>query len=301
MDKISNKILNIFLISIYCLVLLFVVPSFAYASQAYVGGYFTNGYTLPANKVIAAVSFPNTNSSVIQSNNFLSGVLSVAGGSSSNTPTGYVFQSLVALYNNGGVVWAPQVWALNNSGPLFINQMNVGSNTYVGFYGRMDVSGSNIVYKLYVYSDFSSIEHDAPLIYTCSSSSYTSSTFLVGSPTVYINGVPFTMKYFQIGVESPTPIQQSSWRVLITKAGYYNGGWTFLPAKSCLGSNSYISYNSSSILLVGGSDYSGANIDTSNTYNDSVMWKWSGSTISSDVSIWTGGGYVSDTVSKPYN
>ncbi|MGC8979761.1 hypothetical protein [Caldisericum sp.] len=54
-------------------------------------------------------------------------------------------------------------------------------------------------------------------------------------------------------------------------------------------------------MKVGSLDYTGANIDTSSTYNDSVDWEWSGTTITPDTYLWYGSGSVSDSVSRPYN
>ncbi|WP_156785875.1 hypothetical protein [Caldisericum exile] len=295
----------------YCLFLIFVLPSLICAEQAqpYVGGYFNNSFTT-TNKVIASISYQSTNPQLIGTNTWLGGVISVAGATGTgNTQTGCIFQNGVALYNNGSTTgninWAPQWWKID--GTYQIGQSNnIASVSYPAFYERMEVSGSNIIYKLYAYPNLSALQYDAPVIYSWSSSAFSSTTFLVGTSTVYINQIPVTFKHFQFGVESPNVVNNTNWRALISKVGYYaTGGWKFQPAETCLGNGALITYviNGQTLYYtkVGSLDYTGANIDTSSTYNDSVDWEWSGTTITPDTYLWYGSGSVSDSVSKPYN
>jgi len=96
----------------------------------------------------------------------------------------------------------------------------------------------------------------------------------------------------QFGVESQSAIVNSvNWKVYQFDIAYYgsDGQWHYVPAKSIEGSASLITYNDTQPYGVGGYDYTGVNAEKS---NDNVNWKYTGSTIGNDVSLWTGSGIV---------
>jgi len=277
--------------------ILFFIPSQVTADQPYMGGYL-RGSVATTNKVLLAVNFVGTDPSQFPSDKWLMGVPSVAGGNGLSV-TGWVHQSLVALYNDNDVIWAPQAWSIHEiqypeDQPEWIYSKWIGRGDHVAFYLRMDISSGNIVYKAYVYQGFLQLERDAPRIYTWSHST-DDDNFLVGRR--WRNWKYF--KHFQFGVESNEEISETAWKVLNDNPCYYDGtNWRYLPGYSARGANAWITWGSGREWAVGGLTYSGVNKEYSG--NDIVAWKRTGTTIGNDKKLWGGSGTVSDTVSKPY-
>ena len=93
----------------YMLILvLLIIPFKVGLSNSYMGGYFNYNPVISTTKVMVAINYQNTQPSQVPSGNYLGGVLSVAGANDNSSPTGWIFQNGVGLYNNGEVYWAPQ-------------------------------------------------------------------------------------------------------------------------------------------------------------------------------------------------
>jgi len=255
------------------------------------GGYLNrsvSNYT----KVLVLINYQNTQPSQIPSGNYLGGVLSVAG-SNNLSPTGWIFQNPIALFNNGKINWYPQAWygSQMRYGTTF---PEIGLYNYPAFYERIQINSSNITYKLYVYYNFQSIEHDSPIIYTWSHSKENNNSFLVGKQVH--NGI--TYKHLQFGAESPSIIT-TSWELLNARSCYFDGiGWRYDEGKVCYGTTSYITWIGNIPYTIGGQTYTGVNISYS--YNDCVCWKRTGTTISDNSQLWSGNGIVNDIVNRPY-
>jgi len=67
------------------------------------GGYFNYNPLFSTKKVMVAINYQNTQPSQVPLGNYLGGVLSVAGANDNSSPTGWIFQNDVSLYNNGEV------------------------------------------------------------------------------------------------------------------------------------------------------------------------------------------------------
>ncbi|MBC7194653.1 MAG: hypothetical protein H5U37_03260 [Caldisericia bacterium] len=283
---IKKKFLNFFIIFILSL-----IPFTVVRAGVYMGGYLNRSISNYA-KVLVVINYQNTLPTQIPSGNYLGGVLSVAG-SNNLSPTGWIFQNPVALYNNGKINWYPQAWYGNELryGTTF---PEIGLYNYPAFYERIQITSSNITYKLYVYYNFQSIEHDSPIIYTWSHSKQNNNSLLVGKQ-IY-NGR--TYKHLQFGVESPSIIT-TSWELLNDNPCYFDGiGWRYDEGRVCYGTSSYITWIGNTPYTVGGQTYTGVNIFYS--YDDCVCWKRTGTTIGDDSQLWSKSEVVSDIVNKPY-
>ncbi len=110
------------------------------------------------------------------------------------------------------------------------------------------------------------------------------------------NGIYF--KHLQFGVESPSTIT-TSWELLNSRPCYFDGiGWSYKAGNVTWGTTSCITWINDTPYLVGGQTYTGVN--NSYSYNDTVCWKYTGTTISDNAQLWSGSGSVSNIVSRPY-
>lgn len=125
--KIRNYIIIIFLVHLFSLISS--MPIIVYGEHPYVGGYF-NGNTVKAYDVIMAVNFPLLFLDIIPENEWIGGVLSVAGGHPD--VTGHVYQAGIVVDSSGTVYWAPQIWLGNNLKWYF--SKNVGEYNYITWY-----------------------------------------------------------------------------------------------------------------------------------------------------------------------
>ncbi|MBO8183539.1 MAG: hypothetical protein H0Z28_12260 [Archaeoglobus sp.] len=256
----------------------------------YMAGYFSGSATTTY-QVIFDVNFAGTDSSQIPSNKWLGAVLSVAGGSGL-TPSGWIYQNGVILYSDNDVNWAPQAWY--GSSRIYYQNVPIGDGNYVAFYERIDKEPGEIKYRAYVYRDPLQYDRDIPTIYSWDHPT-NDNNFIVG--TQYHNGKWF--KHLQFGVEGNSIISETQWKELNEHIAYYNGySWRYLPAYVTYGSVAYITWIGDNPYKVGGQTYTGVNLDYSSS--DRVKWKYTGSTIRNEVTLWSGNGYVSDSVSKPY-
>jgi hypothetical protein len=274
---------------------LLIVPFRVGLSNSYMGGYFNYNLRFTTTKTLVSINYQNTQPSQIPSgNNYLTGVLSVAGADDNSTPTGWILQNCVGLFNDGEVDWAPQEWYQGQE--VDYRQIPVGYYNYPAFYVRIDTTATKLQYKIYTYTSAFDIEHDNPR-YNIWETNLPNNTkkLLVGTQTH--NGIMF--KHLQFGVESPSTIT-TSWELLNSKPCYFNsvGGWSYLACNATYGPTSYITWIGSYPYVVGGQTYTGVN--TSYSYNDTVCWKHTGSTISDNAQLWSGSGSVSDQVSRPY-
>ncbi len=102
--------------------MLFFIPSQGMAQQGFYMGGYLYGSVRTTNKVIVDVNFVGTNPGEIPSDKWLGGVASVAGGDGTS-PTGWMHQNGVALFNDNDVIWAPQSWYAGGVGGLVLKYM----------------------------------------------------------------------------------------------------------------------------------------------------------------------------------
>lgn len=155
----KTKIFGFFVV----LALLLICANNASASQPYIGGYLS-GSADTTSKVVFDVNYADTNVNDLPDNKFLAGALSVAGGSGT-TPSGWVYQNGVALFNTNKVYWIPQSWC-GTSQENSMSPVEIGTGDYVAYYERIDITASEAEYRAYVYEDFQDYEYDSPTIYT---------------------------------------------------------------------------------------------------------------------------------------
>lgn len=283
---------------LYMLILIFVFLLFPIKinlSNPYMAGYFnySSNPVLNTTKALVVINYQNTQPNQIPSGNFLGGVLSVAGANENGVPTGWIFQNGVGIYSNSTAVWAPQGWY---GGQLRHNtNVNVGYYNYPAYYVRMDTTTTKIQYKIYIYSSYFDLEHDYPQYYMWERDLLNNTKkFLVGKQLN--NGIYY--KHLQFGVESPSTIT-NSWELLNNKPCYFDGiGWSYRNGNVTWGTTSYITWINTTPYMIGGQTYNGVNISYS--YNDTVCWRYTGTTISDNAQLWSGSGTVSDVVSRPY-
>jgi hypothetical protein len=268
-----------------------ILPAQVRADQPYYSGYESGSLTT-ASKVLFNVDFAGTTSSEIPSSKWLGGVLSVAGANNTSV-TGYVYQSLIVLWNNDGVTWAPQAYYGGSQHHYY--SRSVGSGYYVAFYGRIDIGSGNATYKMYAYPSKEAFNSDQPAIYTWSNATK-SQNFVVG--TQYYDG--FLIKHLQFGVESNERVTETTWYESNSQISYYNGSsWRYNAAYSTFGNTSHITWTPDGLRwLVGGINYDGVNRDFTDA--NLVTWKYAGSTLSDGTQLWSQTGTVSDRVSRPY-
>lgn len=266
------------------LALFLVTIPYAFAQTDYVGGYLSTGKS-STSKVIFATNFPNTDPSVIPTNNVLQSVISVAGGQN-NAPSGMIYQGSIELYHDGSVQYWPQ-WHLgdswNNGGPW-----TVGTVNSICFYSEIIIGGGQVTFKAFVYNTMYQYDHNTPTIYQWSLS--VSDTQLLYGTEIWM----FKNQYFfQSGVECKPPgINSPNWTVYQFCWSYYDGSsWRYTQAYSVEGSLAVITHYQGTTWKVGGADFTGVNLLTPIT-PDNMKWKYTGTSIGSGVKLWPTGGTV---------
>ena len=269
-------------------VLAFVAPQVS--AGPYMGGYLKRS-AVTSNSVLLSVNYQETDASEIPDGKWLGGVASVAG-ADGLTPSGWIYQSLVALSSDNDVDWAPQAWHGDQLEEYDVRL--VGEGDYIAFYERMDIGCGTVYYRLYRYPTFSHFDNDQPLISEFSHST-DDANFLVGRQW----HVDRYYKHLQFGVESDSTITNTAWEELNNHPCYHDGSnWRYTEGRVCNGTSSEISWEDGEPYWVGGVTYSGVN--TKYTSNDQVCWNYSGQTVGDDEQLWSGSGTVSDVVSQPY-
>lgn len=282
----NNKFLLIILVSSVIL-----IPT-VNANQPYMGAYFDSSSGITT-KVIFHCTFINTDGSNF-GNKWLGGVLSVAGGKSTGSPTGYVYQNLLAMYANNSVSWNPQ-WYDTNTPETHHLVTGIGTNTYIMYYGRIDYDSANsrILYRYWAYSTEYNIEHD---IYTTLSWYHSipsgDQNFLYGMYS--LSGRP--IEYLQAGAECPSNITTTTWELQDGDiSAYVSSAWHYYsPGYSSRGTNALITYIGNSAWPIGGYTL---NCNKLSSDLQSVTWQKSSSPQAEGTQLWpTPGGTDSETL-----
>lgn len=190
------------------------------------------------------VNFPVLHLDVIPENNWISPVLSVAGGNP--TVSGYIYQTGIAVSRDGSVFWAPQIWYGTTN--KWFKTIRAGSYNYIAWYLEIfGISDGVAEYMIYIYDTYSSYVHNYPYIKYVSAEINTSDTvFLVGYE--YKNG--YKIKFLQFGIEASTHIGDTDkWDIGNFEIGYLAGQWRYLPGYSVQHDQSWISYIGNNIFL----------------------------------------------------
>ena len=266
-----------------------------HAEHYYIGGYFVHNGIVATTRVIMAANIESLNPSSIPPGNAFDMVLSVAGGRD-GAPNGCVYQNSIEVFHNGTVDAVPQVWYGSTMYFLKAVNTNVSTNA-IAWYLEIQLPGNGtVVMHLYTYATWLEYEYNAP-------EKWEHSFYLLGIPCRNNNellvGVEkhgdYYVKFLQFGIEATSIVGDidNQWEVQTYSIAYYsNGKWYYLPAKSVLGSVAAITYIGSSVYGVGTLNYNGVNIDRAFTYNDDVFWHYTGVTLPSNTTLWSGSGSI---------
>jgi len=273
-----------------------------WGDHPYIGAYqhVTPGDVRITSKVLVRANFLQTNPSAFGTGKWLMALLNVAGGHGL-TVSELIYQNAARLDKSGDVYWRCEVH--NMYGYVTGNTPIpwVGRYNYQAFYVKVYVSGGWTYYKCYVYATSNDLLYDTPAIYSWSYQSG-DDNLLVGSRRHPANS-SLIIKHFQYGPESNLRITETSWRELNEFGSfYYAGNWKYLAGYVCYGGpnrSSAITYNATAERHIGYEYYQGVNKEYS--IDDTVCWKYTGTTIGDNKQLWSGAGTVSDMVSKPYS
>jgi hypothetical protein len=274
--------------------ILLLVPSTRVNAAPYVAGYL-RGNVVTTTKVLGAFSYGDFDLGSVPSGEFLAGVTRVAG-ANGLTPSGWVYQNGIALFNTGEVWWPPQEYYGDTPGPYHVWPVPVGDNTYAAFYVRMSTDGGTVTNELWAYPTVQDLLDDNPVHYQWSLPAH-EANFLVGrqKPGLF---APY-IKHFQVGVESNVAITETDWSVDCFEPCWYDGAhWRYYPGYACRGTSSHITWIGWTQYCVGGEVYTG--VDKTSSDVDAVGWEYTGTTVGDDALLWSESGTVSDIVSKPY-
>lgn len=290
-----NAVGKLFAVSLAMFFVFGALPTHAVTPQEYVGAYFTNQQAT-ATKAFLENDFSGTNPSIIPSTSWLGSVLSIAGQSSSS-PCPCLYQTGFQLYPNNTVQATSQFYgAQSNNPPLGCIYCawikNVGTVSAFDYDGEINYksSCSCIQSSAYVYSTLTQVENNSPNIYRFSGI-YTgdvTNPFYYGI-TTNTSCYAEPMQRYQAGLESPN-IGSGAWYVNQRVAEVYASGWLYQPANSDEGNLSYITCYNGQSYVVGGAQMTGVNVNSANLGTDSPSWKYTGTTIGQDKSLWTGSG-----------
>ncbi len=272
---------------------IFVTIAYADNDHYYIGGYFVHNDVITATRAIMAANIISLNPSDIPPGNTFQMVLSVAGGND-GAPSGCVYQNSIEVLHNGTVIVVPQVWNGSTLLSYRITNTNVSTDA-IAWYVEIRVPGNGIASMwLYTYATWIEYEYNAPekchQDFSLAGTNCRNDKLLVG---VEKHG-DYYVKFLQFGIEASSHVGSSNneWEVQTYSIAYYSSGeWHYLPAKSVLSSTSAITYTKSgALIIVGGLDYNSVNIDRAFTYNDDVFWHYTGDTLPSNTTLWSGSG-----------
>ncbi len=252
-----------------------------YAQHPYVGGYFS-GDTITTSHVIMGTNFPIMFTNIIPENEWISLVLSVAGGNPS--VSGYVYQSGLFVFRNGSVICVPQIWY--GSTEKWYEYVNSGDYNYITWYLEIfGITDGVAEYAIYIYDTFSSYINNYPVVKIITAGIDTDdNVFIIGNQ--YKSSVK--MKFLQFGVEASMQIgERDKWDIQNYEIGYFDlntGQWTYLPGYSVQHDQSYITYIGNNFYGIGGINYN--NVDKYISSDDSVRWRYTNTTINTDELLW---------------
>ena len=279
----------------------------SHSPQPYMAGYMdTNGSYFYARATRVTVSFPETNASAIQDDNWLAGGMFVVGYDTELVQNDYGFYTTLMLNHYGdlylhfGVIetyeclpywpyicpygiypWARRLF--NNTIPI----EGVSPSTPVTMTASWDPSRSGWILWNYTVNG---ITHSAGAVNITTLATTMIHTFVVGSRNLtfnwFVGWMPYWQTYpFQFGVTSSYNIGHGGWNVLLSNPSYFTEGeWHNIEtAKSIGGTNAMLDTR----WMWGGENYEGVNayyypsLEAGN-----VKFHYSGSTIRDHTVLW---------------
>jgi hypothetical protein len=254
----------------------------------YVGSYLNNS-AATATKNFFGSDFSGTTPSVIPSGDWIASVMSNTGELTTGPWCPCLYQIAYIIDNTGNVAVLVQYygWSYGLIYGQQINAVGTASSIYLGGLTRSVLGGIQSVG--FVYNTATQISNNSPTIYTFSTVAL-DQNFWYGTTTAPSCGGA-TLHYYQAGVESPTTVKSSSWKVDQYNLEAYNVGsssWVYAAGKSIGGLHSYFQCMNGVLHNVSGNDMPGVN--TASSSSDSVSWHYTGTTIGNDVTLWTGSG-----------
>jgi hypothetical protein len=264
----------------------------------YMAAYFD--YTPTATeKVLFGTDFQDTDYTYFDDDEFLAGVMSITGGSST-TPDAYIYQNGFALWDNNTVIWAPQTYNEDVEDDYY--QRIVGDGSYFKFYGRIqrdDVNDKN-VFKCWNYASEWAHERDICTAYTWPFDSPVSTdNYIIGKYTIPDSEPIINLQYFQTGVEGW--VDETNWMVRIDSMCYYNGSdWEYKPGKAIRGATNLITTDMvSGAWPICGVTYT--NVEKYSSGSGWVIWMYDNSTQSDNSVLWSTSGTMYANAYSPWN
>lgn len=285
-------------------------PGNSTSSQPYVAGWMdAGGEHFGVTQTRVTVSFPNTDPSVIQEDNWLAGGMFVTGFDTALDQTDYGFYTVLTLLHDGSLSLDVGVWQTYEGIPGILNPPwaellysatweigGVSPSTPITLTARWDVSSGLIYWEFTVSgSTFSlspfNITAVAPTIQR---------QFIVGTIDLWqtcpicLWALPYMFAYdFQFGIMSNYNIGHSGWNVKLEYPQYYKeDSWHIVDsAKSIGGENAFLDAR----WVWGGENYDGVNtVNPPDSVRYFVTFHYTGSTLEDWVRLWSpppGGGY----------
>lgn len=209
--------------------ILAVLSPVALADQPYMGGY-TDCSSSTTTRVLASHRFMNTSggpidAASIPSGRYIGGVVSIAGCTTTGTPSGYIYQNPVYIRNDNIVRWEPQTWYGNTLSQVISQPVNIGTGAYIRYYTRIDattINGTNSIrYRIWAYDQSGYISNRVTR--TSEYAHPSNDTRLkFGYTTKYSGGQPIQIRHYQYAVESNVAVTNFNWQVVNSNVCYYN-------------------------------------------------------------------------------
>jgi hypothetical protein len=278
----------------------------SYRPQPYMAGYMdTNNVRSTAEKTRITVSFPNTNASVIQADNWLAGGMFVVGYDSEIVQIDYGFYALLTLNHYGNLCLMVGIIQTYECLPYWPYICPFGTYPWarVLFNATIPIEGISPSTPITLTSSWNKsrlgwVSWD----YTVNDITYPASAinvtqlaptiqpyFYVGSRNlkwmVFIDWMPYWQTYlFQFGVTSSYNIGHGGWNVLLSTPSYFKvGEWHDVEAaKSICGANAMLDTR----WTWGGENYEGVSAHYYSSPETHVKFYYSGSTIRDHTLLW---------------
>jgi len=300
------KTTSLFILLVTTLVVSSASQAFA-ATNPYVTGYPTTSTITIHSQYTMTSNFNNVAGSRTQN---LAQVFSSAGYSSTSAtdPNGWFYQHGIDLHTDNYIYGEEQTW--NTSGCQWNCPISSSNWEQLGHYGTASTDIDH-VYSTFYWSgnphstvNFYFEPHfvngsvtSAPLVqYSTGSFSDPSQYFATGLKSKTLSGNTYNFKLFQFGVESQDPVT-TAWNAkeyALTYQGTtsYNSATTAATSTSTstdYTNNSWITYTSTAVTAIGGSQYSAtadSHHNDSSVPSGTVTWSYSATPIARGTQLW---------------
>jgi hypothetical protein len=277
------------------------LPILSVSANNYTGYFFDASYN-SATKAILGFNFSGSSPGTIPANRYIGPVLTLPGAWGVNGPSSYMYQNFHVIWTNGSVMWQPQIQQGNvNPPPYFPSTIRVGAYTDYYFFEKIEVSGSNVIFKSYEYPTVARWDSDTPNIRTYTTTLRgTDTDFLRGRDNNrLVGGVIWNFRYLQAGVETNGVTRTSTWRIHTGYMSYKSGTtWYYQTMTRTVGPLAVTTIYNNWPYCVGG-EYLDATM--SSISPTSITWDSSANQYTTEAQIWATGGTITPPVATPFS